>query len=169
MTSLPESRVAQYAERYLAGRLGDSKPLCVETTPSRLRAHPDALLPDAPLEAPWLFLLRAEGWLHDGERKKEERGDSLVRDDLELLRPVLAAHVKSGQAGVCVISVQGVDSEHAKGFRTNTLRLADRLGLERAVLGEDAGSARNLAVVMSSLEDVAAETAEAWHSRRDDG
>ena len=124
-----------------------------------------ALFPREDLDRPWLVAMDTLGWLHDGEAKKEARGAHLVRDDLEALRPLLAAHVKSGQPGAVAAFAPGADASHAKGFRSHALRLADRLGLERAVLGIDASDAtRHLGIVMSSCEDLAAGAAEAWHA-----
>ncbi len=124
-----------------------------------------ALFPPEELGRPWLVSLDPYSWLLDGEAKKEARGPYLVREDLETLRPLLAAHAKSGQPGACTIFAYKADPQHAKGFRTHVLRVADRLGLERAVLGiPGPEGTRHLGIVLSSLVDLAAETAEAWHA-----
>ena len=142
----------------------------VTADPAAFREGAETLLPPEDLDRPWLFLVEADRWLLDGEAKKEDRGHHLVREDLETLRPMLVAHVKSGQPGAVAIFALAADAQHAKGLRTNGLRLADRLALERAVFGMDAeGGARHVAVVMSSVEDLAAQTAEAWHDAPREG
>jgi len=123
-----------------------------------------ALFPPEALDRPWLVTMDPYTWLLDGEAKKEARGPYLLRADLELMRPVFASHVKSGQPGAICIFAYGLDAQHAKSLRTSGLRMADRLGLERAVLGVDAADGRrHLGVVMTSVPDLAAETAEAWY------
>lgn len=169
-TPPPTNRLQDFVVSHLEVRLGRESPHIVTARPAAFRAGAEALLPPAKLDRPWLFLVQADRWLLDGEAKKEDRGDHLVREDLETLRPVLVAHVKSGQPGAVAFFALAADVQHAKGLRTNGLRLADRLALERAVLGLDAvGGARHVAIVMSSIEDLAAETAEAWHDARRDG
>ncbi len=130
----------------------------------REAAAAGALFPPDGLDRPWLVTMDPYTWRLDGEAKKEARGPDLLRPDLELMRPVFAAHVKSGQPGAVSLFAYGLDAPHAKSMRTNALRMADRLGLERAVLGVAAADGRrHLGVVMTSVPDLAAETAEAWH------
>ncbi len=127
-------------------------------------AHADGVLfPPEGLDRPWLITLDPYTWLHDGEAKKEQRGPYLMRPDVELLRHVLAGHVRTGQPGALSAFVYGVDPSHAKAFRSHMLKLADRLGLERAVLGVGGpDGTRHLGIVMTTVPDLAAEAAEGW-------
>jgi hypothetical protein len=166
----PTPGLRDFVVHHLTANLPTEAPYVVEAKPAVFRDGAEALLPPEDLDRPWLFLVEADRWLVDGEAKKEERGAHLVREDLETLRPVLVAHVKSGQPGAIAIFALAADAQHAKGLRTNGLRLADRLALERAVFGMDAeGGARHVAVVMSSVEDLAAQTAEAWREAPREG
>jgi hypothetical protein len=169
-TTQPTPGLHDFVVRHLTECLPTDTPYVVEAKPAAFRGGAEALLPPEDLDRPWLFLVEADRWLLAGEAKKEARGAHLVREDLETLRPVLVAHVKSGQPGAVALFALATDKQHAKGLRSGGLWLADRLALERAVFGMEAGDdARHVAVVMSSIEDLAAQTAEAWHDAPREG
>jgi len=175
MANVDDAKILRrFTEEHLAARLaaaGDAPLRLVALHASRSRdPETAARLGAGDLDRHWLVLLDAEGWLLDQEPRAEARAACLTREDLEALRPLLAAHVRGGRPGAFAVFVGDVDAQHAKSFRTHALRLADRLGLERAVLGVAAtDTTRHLGVVMSSCEALAAGTAEAWHAHLREG
>jgi len=135
----------------------------------RIEARPwreamPALAAPAGLDRPWLFTMDPYTWKHGGECKVVELGPHLEPKDFDSLRRTLGAYVGSEQPGAFMAFVYGVDESHAKSFRRAALKLADRLGLARAIVGIAApGERRHLGAVLSSDPDLPAETAEAWH------
>ncbi len=123
-----------------------------------------SLLPPPDLDRPWLFTMDPYTWKHGGECKQVELGPHLEPKDFDALRRTLGAYVGSAFAGAFTAFVYGVDESHARSFRKAALKLADRLGLARVIVGVSAPDGqRHLGAVLASDPDLPAETAEAWH------
>lgn len=118
-------------------------------------------------ERPWLFSMDPYTWLRDHEVNRASRGPRLCRADLELLRGVIGRYASRAAPGALTIPVYGVDEAHAADFRRATIRLADRLGLERTFLGLPApGGTRHVAALLSPSAGLPAQVGQAWAAFR---
>lgn len=121
------------------------------------------LAPPDGASRPWLLTLDPYTWLLDHEVNKAGLAANLCRADLELLRPLLGRYASGEAPGAAIVLAYKLDEAHASRFRGACLHLADRLGLERTLLGTPSGATtRHLAAVLSPTAGLAAGVAEAW-------
>ena len=114
-------------------------------------------------ERPWLFALDPYPWLLPREVNKASVAPQLCAPDLESLRPLWGRYANGSMPGAVVLTVYGLDDEHAADFRRRVIAVADRLGLERSFLGIDGGAGhRHLSALLSPTPGLAARVAEAW-------
>jgi len=114
-------------------------------------------------DRPWLFSMDPYTWLRDHEVNRANRGPRLCRADLELLRRLIGRYASRAAPGALTIPVYGLDEGHAGDFRRSTIRLADRLGLERTFLGLPAPAGeRHVVALLSPTAGLPAQVAEAW-------